>query len=68
MSDIDKVNPARRKFLRTTLAAGAGAAVAGVAADALAAETIPDAQAKAEAQQGYHETQHIRDYYRTAAL
>lgn len=59
--------PDRRDFLRNTLALGAGAAVAVAAAPALAV-TEPDAAPAPLAQQGYHVTPHIHDYYRTAAL
>lgn len=60
-------NLKRRRFLLTLGAGGAG--VAAVAAQPLAA---PLAQVEAptapEASQGYHETDHIRDYYATARI
>ncbi|NJN47352.1 MAG: transcriptional initiation protein Tat [Candidatus Competibacteraceae bacterium] len=55
----------RRHFLRTTVIAGAGVATGAVATGAaVATETTPTARAAAK--QGYHLTQHIADYYRTA--
>jgi len=57
-------DPARRSFLKAA-PLGALAVVAGSAN----AETPAAAPAKAEAQtkRGYHETEHIRRYYQTAA-
>ena len=60
-------NLKRRRFLLTLGAGGAG--VAAVAAQPLAA---PLAQvvtpAAAETSRGYHETDHIRDYYATTRI
>jgi len=58
----------RRSFIREVVAAGSG-----LAAVAALGSAHADTQAEANAAQGsesrgYHETQHIRDYYRTAAL
>ena len=54
----------RRRFLLSLGAGGAGAAAAGVAA---AAGTVAPAATKPESKQsGYRETQHVRDYYRSA--
>ncbi|MFK7965820.1 MAG: formate dehydrogenase [Burkholderiaceae bacterium] len=60
---------ARRRALRglaTTpaLAAGAAAAVATQAG----AEPIAEAEKTVEADKGYQETQHVRDYYRVASF
>jgi hypothetical protein len=66
MAIDDKVpDPARRSLLK---AAPLGA-LAVVAARASAAETAPPAPAPLEAAKpkGYHETEHIRRYYQTAA-
>lgn len=59
----------RRRALRglaTTpaLAAGAVAAVAGQAN----ADTVADTAPEQVADKGYQETQHVRDYYRTASF
>ncbi len=68
MKHIKKhTNLSRRTFLRGTVLTSAGAAVAtavpGVAvASVTEAETDPDSKHK-----GYHLTQHIVDYYKTAA-
>lgn len=60
-------DPKRRSFLRAAGGAGALGALAAVAGEAPAAEVAPVPQAAAEAPQaGYHETEHIRQYYRTA--
>jgi hypothetical protein len=58
-------DPARRSLLK---AAPLGA-LAVVAARASALETAPPAPAPADAAKpkGYHETEHIRRYYQTAA-
>ncbi|WP_426172729.1 formate dehydrogenase [Massilia sp. TWR1-2-2] len=56
------VNPTRRSFLRAAGGAGALGALAAVAAETGVA---PVAAAPAEPS-GYHETEHIRQYYRTA--
>jgi hypothetical protein len=66
MAIDDKVpDPARRSLLK---AAPLGA-LAVVAARASAAETAPPAPAPADEAKprGYHETEHIRRYYQTAA-
>jgi hypothetical protein len=65
--DKDKQpDPARRYLLK---AAPLGALAVAAAAHARAPEPQPEPAAPAEPQQakGYHETEHIRRYYRTAA-
>jgi hypothetical protein len=57
-------DPARRSFLKA-VPLGALAAVAGSAGAPEAAP--PAAPAVAPAARGYHETDHIRRYYQTAA-
>lgn len=60
---------ARRRALRglaTTPAIAAGAAAA-VATQA-GAEPVVEIEQKVEADKGYQETQHVRDYYRTASF
>jgi hypothetical protein len=61
------VNPTRRSFLRAAGGAGALGALAAVAAESTAAP-VPAAPAVAASAEpaGYHETEHIRQYYRTA--
>ncbi len=60
------VNPTRRSFLRAAGGAGALGALAAVAADAGAAPVEAAPAAAEPKQSGYHETEHIRQYYRTA--
>ncbi len=69
MDDQDKQagpqpNPARRSFLKAA-PLGALAVVAGGAE--AKPELAPVEAAKPEVKRGYHETEHIRTYYRTAA-
>jgi hypothetical protein len=62
------INPARRGFLRAAGGAGALGALAVAAGQAPAAEPAPAPETAPEAAKpaGYHETEHIRQYYRTA--
>jgi hypothetical protein len=61
------VDPARRGFLRAAGGAGALGALAVAAGQAQAAPAAVPEAAPAEAKPtGYHETEHIRQYYRTA--
>ena len=58
----------RRIFLKGAAVAGGTAALTAVSATGLVAQATPeqptpDVQEKS-ASQGYHETQHIKDYYR----
>jgi hypothetical protein len=56
----------RRRFL---LALGAGsAATAAAATQAIAAPVAQATAAEAAGKQGYHETDHIRDYYASTRL
>lgn len=65
--DSKTVNPARRGFLRAAGGAGALGALAAVAAAPPEAVAAPEPPAAAPAKSvGYHETEHIRQYYRTA--
>jgi hypothetical protein len=60
-------NPRRRLFLRTAGGAGALATLASVAGEgAAAAPAAAVVEAKPAEPSGYHETEHIRQYYRTA--
>lgn len=61
------VDPKRRGFLRAAGGAGALGALAAVAGQATAAPAVAAPIAAEPAEQvGYHETEHIRQYYRTA--
>lgn len=63
MKEKTQVNTARRNLLKgVTTATVAGAVVAGTAKVATAAEVSTPEEVK---ETGYHETQHIRDYYDT---
>jgi hypothetical protein len=65
MNDDTKPDPIRRNLLK---AAPLGALAVAAAARARAPEAPAPAAAPAPQQaQGYHETEHIRRYYRTAA-
>jgi hypothetical protein len=65
--DTKAVDPMRRSFLRAAGGAGALGALATVAGEAPAAPVAAVAPAAEPAKQlGYHETEHIRQYYRTA--
>lgn len=66
-SDAQKINESRRRLLGGALAAGA----VGVGVGALGMKFAPRSAKKGPAaaprpSRGYHETEHIRDYYRTA--
>ncbi len=57
----------RRVFLKGVAVAGGAVAVAGGSAVADVSGGKPEAsKAKAEGSKGYHETDHIREYYRLA--
>jgi len=59
------VDTKRREFMRDSISASVGVAVAAsVPGSALALEEEPTAVKK---QQGYHLTNHILDYYKSAA-
>ena len=55
--------------MKSVVATGSGVAVlAATAGGAMAAERPPSEPEPTGPDSGYRETQHIRDYYRTAAL
>lgn len=58
----------RRMFLKGFAVAGGSAAIAAVSATGLAEHTteenVATAATEKTASKGYHETRHIRDYYR----
>jgi hypothetical protein len=63
----DRPDPARRNLLKAA-PLGAIAVAAAVAGNKAEAAPAPAPQAEPEAKpKGYHETEHIRRYYRTAA-
>ena len=64
MNKPEHTNKSRRDFLRTGIAASAGAAAVAAVPVAVAAPEAPVKEEKVD--KGYHETPHIKDYYRTA--
>ncbi|MBU0656420.1 MAG: twin-arginine translocation signal domain-containing protein [Gammaproteobacteria bacterium] len=60
-------NPARREFLRGTMAAGAGAALL-AAAPGIAEATPATISPEPEEKKAYRLTPHIAAYYKTAAM
>jgi len=65
--EYQPADPQRRGFLRAAGGAGALGALAAVAGQAPAAPAVAAPVAvEAAASVGYHETEHIRHYYRTA--
>jgi len=67
-SAADCANSRRRRFLFTLGVSGAGVAVS-AAASVSAVSAVTEATAEsAVAPDGYRETQHVRDYYRTAKI
>ncbi|EGU18672.1 twin-arginine translocation signal domain-containing protein [Vibrio mimicus] len=64
MKKENQVNQSRRDLLKGLgTAAVAGAVVAGVSTQTVASEL--STESKEPLKKGYHETQHIRDYYNT---
>lgn len=62
----NKTDQQRRKFLRGTVATGAGAVIAASSVDAVVAATPEPTTDKADGKQGgYRLSQHILDYYKT---
>ena len=57
----------RRTFLKKLAAAGGATAAVAISGQA-AASPEPDPASEPAKKQGYHETPHIRHYYRTAKL
>ena len=56
----------RRKFLKGMAVAGGGAALAGTVSATQAQVELEPEQTRKAGSQGYHETAHIREYYRKA--
>jgi anaerobic selenocysteine-containing dehydrogenase len=65
--DLNKVDRRRRAFLRASAGAGALGTLAALAQPVQGAPAAPSAQPEPPEPKGYHETDHIRTYYRTAA-
>jgi len=65
--DNDKQLDASRRSLLKAVPLGALAVAAAARARAPEAPPVPAAPAEGQKAQGYHETEHIRRYYRTAA-
>lgn len=66
MSDNQRVAPDRRRFMKGVAAAGGAAALAVAARQAVSAEDkAKPAHEEAPPAKGYHETTHIRAYYRS---
>ncbi len=67
MTDTDSAAVRRRRFLKTMVAASAGAvAVDAVAQEKTAAVATPESPR--EADDGYRETAHVKRYYDTTRL
>jgi hypothetical protein len=61
-------NLKRRRFLLGLGAGGAGAATVAIGAMPALATAEPAADVSNQGGNGYRETEHVRDYYRTAKL
>lgn len=64
----DSGRESRRKFLKSMALTGGGIAVAAAVRPALAQPAEGEAEPARDATTGYHETQHIRDYYARASF
>lgn len=59
----------RREFLRAAFATGSSVAVLAAASGGAVAAVSPSSEPEPpEPDSGYRESQHVRDYYKTAAL
>ncbi|EDM68023.1 MAG: formate dehydrogenase subunit or accessory protein [Moritella sp.] len=64
MSKQNKLDENRRQLLKNIgLGVTVGVIATGVSTSAIASVDTQDTNAKQEKTTGYHETQHIRDYY-----
>jgi nitrous oxide reductase len=70
MRETAVINPQRRRFLATAKIAGAATVVALLGTKATDTPSVPQASSEVDvATPGrYHETEHIRKYYRSAGL
>lgn len=64
----DSGRESRRKFLKSMALTGGGVAVAAAVSPALAQPAEAEAAPARDEPTGYHETQHIRDYYARASF
>jgi hypothetical protein len=64
----DSGRESRRKFLKSMALTGGGVAVAAAVRPALAQPAEGEAEPARDEPTGYHETQHIRDYYARASF
>ncbi len=62
----DQADPQRREFLKTLTVAGGAAAVAATGSVSAATEEVTEKEETES--KGYRETQHIRDYYKSARI
>lgn len=65
-SDKKQPDPARRNFLATATGAGALGALALLSGSGSAAEVVAAVTPAEPVASGYRETEHIRQYYRSA--
>ncbi len=63
----EQADSGRRQFIKTLGAAGGAAAVLSVSGEASAAVQDEEA-AQVKGSQGYRETEHVRDYYKSARI
>ena len=63
----DKPSTSRRQFLRGAAATTGVAAVAATSSTLMATEVDAATDAESETEEGYRLTQHILDYYKSAA-
>ena len=70
MKETAVMNPQRRRFLATAKIAGAAAVVVLLGKKATDTPSVPQASPDIDiaASGRYHETEHIRKYYRSAGL
>lgn len=62
----DQTDPQRREFLKTLTVAGGVAAVAATGTVSAATEEVTEKEEKRS--QGYQETEHVREYYKSARI
>ena len=68
MKKTDKqTDKSRRQFLYSTLAGGTGAALTATVPGLVAASATDESADAGKSNKGYRLTQHIADYYKTAA-